>query len=106
MEKIGTWAFLLGVLIAVIAGLVPAWRTPQVIWVLVILGLIVGLLNVKAKEVTEFLVASVAILIVASMGALPALGVTLGTILDNIIAFVGPSAMIVALKAIWDLAED
>lgn len=106
MEKIGTWAFLLGVLIAIVAGFVPAWRTPQVVWVLVLLGLIVGLLNIRAKEVQEFLVASIAVLVVASMGALPALGITLGTILDNIIAFVGPAALIVALKAVWDLAQD
>ncbi len=110
MEKIGTWAFLLGVLIAIVAGLVPNFAQPplsgQVAWVLVILGLVVGFLNIRAKEIQEFLVACVAILVVAGMGGLPPLGRTLGTILTNIIAFVAPAAFLVACRAIWQLAED
>lgn len=106
MEKIGTWAFLIGVLIAVVAGLIPTLPATQVAWVLVILGLVVGFLNVRAKEAQEFLVACIAILIVAGMGGLPPLGRTLGAILTNIIAFVAPAAILVALKEIWALAED
>lgn len=110
MEKIGTWAFLIGVLIAVVAGLVPNFAQPplagQVAWVLVILGLVVGFLNIRAREAQEFLVACATILIVAGMGGLPPLGRTLGTILTNIIAFVAPAAFLVALKEVWHLAED
>jgi hypothetical protein len=110
MEKIGTWAFLIGVLIAVVAGLVPTFSQPplagQVAWVLVILGLVVGFLNIRAREIQEFLIACVAILVVAGMGGLPPLGRTLGTILTNIIAFVAPAAFLVACRAIWQLAED
>jgi hypothetical protein len=110
MEKIGTWAFLIGVLIAVIAGLIPSFSqgtlAGQVAWVLVILGLVVGFLNIRAREAQEFLVACIAILIVAGMGGLPPLGRTLGSILTNMIAFVAPAALLVALRAIWQLAED
>ncbi len=110
MEKIGTWAFLIGVLIAVVAGLIPTFgQQPlagQVAWVLVILGLVVGFLNIRAREAQEFLVACIAILIVAGMGGLPPLGRTLGTILTNMIAFVAPAALLVSLRAIWQLAED
>ncbi len=106
MEKVGTWAFLIGVLIAVVAGLIPTLPATQVAWVLVILGLVVGFLNIKAKEAQEFLVACIALLIVAGMGGLPPLGRTLGTILTNMIAFVAPAALLVALRAVWALAED
>lgn len=106
MEKIGTWAFLIGMLIAVLAGLIPSLPATQVAWVLVILGLVVGFLNIRAREAQEFLVACIAILVVSGMGGLPPLGRTLGTILTNIIAFVAPAAMLVALRAIWQLAED
>jgi hypothetical protein len=106
MEKIGTWAFLIGVLIAIVAGLVPTLATPMTGWVLVILGLVVGFLNIRAKEAQEFLVACVAILVVTGMGGLPFIGRTLGTILANIIAFVAPAAFLVAIRAIWALAED
>lgn len=110
MEKVGTWAFLIGVLIAVVAGLVPAFGQPplatQVAWVLVILGLVVGFLNIRAREAQEFLVACIAILVIAGMGGLPPLGRTIGTILTNIIAFVAPAAILVAIRAIWALAEE
>lgn len=104
MEKIGTWAFLLGVLISIIVGLQPIWRTPAVIWTLIVLGVIVGFLNVKAKEVTEFLVAVIAILIVAAFSGFAELGAIVRTMLSNIITFVAPAALVVALKAVWDLA--
>ena len=104
--KIGHWAFLIGIVLAVIAGLVPQLQTPTVTWILVVLGLIVGLLNITAKEVTEFLVASVALILAADAAAdIIALGVVVSTMLGNIVAFVFPAALIVALKAIWALAK-
>ncbi|MEM4263540.1 MAG: hypothetical protein QW666_01430 [Candidatus Woesearchaeota archaeon] len=104
-SKIGHWAFIIGILLAVVAGLVPAWQTPTVTWILVILGLIIGLLNIQAKETTEFLVAAITLLIVGSAGAIPALGVIVLSILANIVAIVAPAALVVALKAIYALAS-
>ena len=104
-SKIGHWAFIIGILLAIIAGLVPAWQTPTITWILVIIGLVVGLLNIQAKETTEFLVATIALLIVGSAGAIPALGVIVLSILANIVAIVAPAALIVALKAIYALAQ-
>lgn len=104
-SKIGHWAFIIGILLAIIAGLVPAWQTPTITWILVVIGLIVGLLNIQAKETTEFLVAAITLLIVGSAGAIPALGVIVLSILANIVAIVAPAALIVALKAIYGLAQ-
>jgi hypothetical protein len=103
--KIGSWAFILGILISIVAGLIPAWQTTTLVWVLVLLGLVVGFLNITAKETTEFLVATVTLLIIGSAGAIPALGVVILSILANIVAFVAPAALIVALKSIWVLAQ-
>ena len=73
-KKLGSYAFLLVLALAVIAGLFPQLQAGQalttVTWILVILGLIVGLLNVTKRESEGFLVASVALLIVTA--ALPA----------------------------------
>lgn len=104
-SKIGHWAFIIGIILAVVAGLVPAWQTPTITWILVVIGLIVGLLNIQAKETTEFLVAAITLLIVGSAGAIPALGVIVLSILANIVAIVAPAALIVALKAIYSLAQ-
>ena len=104
--KFKHWIFVIGVLLAVLAGLVPQIQTPTISWILVILGLIVGFLNITAKETTEFLVATMALLLVGSAGALPVLGGTILTMLGNIIAFMAPAALIVSLKAIYVLAAD
>ena len=106
MEKIGTWAFLIGVLIAIVAGLVSSLETAVTAWVLVILGLLVGFLNIRGRETQEFLIACVALISVTAIGGIPPLGRVLGTILTNIIAFVAPAAFLVACPAVWQLAED
>ncbi|MEA3429898.1 MAG: hypothetical protein U9R08_01360 [Nanoarchaeota archaeon] len=108
-KKIGSYAFLIVMALAVVAGLFPQLQSGQalvtVTWILVILGLIVGLLNVTKKESEPFLVASVALLLFAA--ALPAVLqiYPLKGILDNMAAFVGPAALLVALKVIYELAE-
>lgn len=106
MEKIGHWAFLLGVALAVLAGLVPQWQTSTMVWTLAVLGLVVGVLNIQARETTEFLVATITLMVVGSAGALPSLGQLVTGVLSNIVAFVAPAAFVVALKALWELAQE
>jgi hypothetical protein len=105
-ERIGEWAFILGVLLAILAGL---FLGPEgwVAALLVALGAVVGLLNVSERETTPFLVASVALLLAGSAGleTLPLIGTFLAPILSNLVAFVAPAAVIVAIKAVYDLAR-
>lgn len=113
-SNIGYYSFLLGILIAIIAGLVAAAgqldqvSTATVILVLVILGLVVGLLNLIEKDVTAFLLAVVALTAVGGtaggLSLIPYIGVPLADIINYIAAFVAPAAVVVALKVIWDLA--
>ena len=105
-HRIGHWAFIVGIGLAILAGIVPQWQTVSMIWTLFVLGLIVGVLNITAREITEFLTASITLLVVGSVGALPALGLMVTSVLANIVAFVAPAALIVALKAIWMLAQE
>lgn len=110
MEKVGELAFLACVVIAVLAGLVAA-TSPWVLVLLVVLGLVVGFLNVSEKETTPFLVASAALIIAgtASFGPIdsvvPGLGSALNNILDYIAVFVAPAAVLVAMKAVYALAS-
>jgi hypothetical protein len=106
-KKMGHYAFVVAVLLAVIAGLVPSLQTDTVIWALVILGLVVGFLNVTAKETTEFLVAVIALMLVGSagLGVIPAVGTIIKAILTNITAVAVPAALVVSLKAIYALAQ-
>jgi hypothetical protein len=95
-----------GVVLALIAGFVPQLQIPTTTWILVLLGLVVGFLNVTARETQEFLIACVAVLIAAGTASnIITLGFVVSTMLSNVVTFVFPAALIVAFKAIWEMAS-
>ena len=71
-EKIGHYSFIGGVVIAVVLGLVPAatlgTASGWLASLLVVLGLIVGFLNVTGKETKEFMMVAVVLIIAAFAG--------------------------------------
>jgi len=64
-------------------------------------------LNVTLKETTEFLITAIALILAGAVnvGSVPVVGDTLRVILGNIVVFVVPAAVLVALRAIWVLAQ-
>lgn len=107
--KYGNWAFIIGVVLAIILGLfgayIPAYAD-VITYIVIILGLIVGFANIAQKESTSFLIAAIALLAVGGAGLqlLPVIGLYIGGILTKIVVFVAPAAIIVALKAVYDLS--
>ena len=113
MEKnMGEWAFLIGFLLAILFGFLPDTWEGAATLVLVVLGLLVGFLNISEKESTPFLVAAAALMITASAGSTLALipPAFLGTFLENAVGkigvFVAPAAIVVAVKSVRSLAKD
>jgi len=110
VNLLGSWAFLIGVIIAILVGLgvwVPT-LTSTVVAVLVLLGLIIGLLTIGAKEVEPFVMASIAFLLAAFIGHDVLAKVTLvnlAGVLDAIIALVVPALVVVALKEVFEIAK-
>jgi hypothetical protein len=116
--KLGVWAFLVGLLLAVVLALVSVFQgqttpAPWAIIVLAVLGVLVGILNVTASEVQRFLVAAIAFLL--SMQSLAAvfyaLGTTgvwggLSTFFNLVSVFMAPAAVVVAIQALYLLARD
>ena len=105
MDKLPSWLFLLGVVIAIVLGLVfPG--SGAVAALLAVIGVVVGLLNITAAEVKQFLIASIALIVAAGgFTLIPLIGEMLGNVLGYIVAMVAPAAVIVALIAIWNLAK-
>ena len=106
VDAVGRWAFLAGVVLAVVLGILgPVTGTWAMI--LVVIGLAVGLLNVADKEVMHFLMSG-AVLILASalggnvMSSLP----YAGSILDALLAIFVPATIIVAVKNVFTLARN
>lgn len=113
-SKLGEWAFIIGVGIAVVIGLFASNLSGNtqgwLVLLLVVLGLVVGLLNVSEREATPFLVAAAALLLTGTTGStlsiIPTVGSYLAGVVEAIAVFVTPAAIVVALKAIQSLAKD
>jgi len=134
MEKVGEYAFIIFVVIAIIGGLYigyvdSTYQTTNVIdpsaysipdklhdtlgifqLILVILGIICGLITITEKEATAFLIAAIALAVVKGATFLPLnylspLGYMAMWIVNFIATFVAPAAIIIAIKAVWALAR-
>jgi hypothetical protein len=113
MSKIGPWAFILGLIISIVAAV-----SGSVFWMLGALGLVVGLLNINDKEINLFLLAGLTFLVSTDalsytlthlVDLIPFVGDWLNFIhplLANVTIFVAPSAGIVALKALYNISKD
>jgi hypothetical protein len=110
LGMIGFWAFIVGLVIAVVVGFMAALGMAgaglmiAVIVILIILGLVIGFLNITAKEILLFLVATIALIVVGGVFA-PLKTFAIGMILDNILALIAtlmaPAAIVAAIKALW-----
>ncbi len=126
MEQIGGYALIGGVIIAILAGIVqnvapgamdPTGVVPWVVLAMVVLGLVVGFLNIKDENTGSFLIAAIALIATSSGGARLVfidqltktfgfgLGTMLQTIVFNIAIFTAPAALVVALKTIYSTAS-
>ncbi len=113
-EKIGGWAFIIGVAIAVIAGFASApineataEAAGYVRLAVVVLGLAVGLINVNSKQTGGFLMATIAVVLIgtANLSVIPMIGSFLHNMVLNVAAFVAPAGLVVALKSVYTYAS-
>jgi hypothetical protein len=116
MAMVGKVAFFVGLILAVVAGLSGTVAdyayTP---FILVVLGLVVGFLNVAEKDVMKLLVALLTLIAVsvlavnASMGVIGSLELVfrgyLTPVLQHFVAFMGAVALVVALKAVIETTK-
>jgi len=119
MEKIARWAFGAFVIIAIVMGLIVGYMrynldpnytnvNGYVTLVLLILGIIVGLISITSKEVTPFLIATIALIVASSISNVWNPLTTIhellydwaATILNYIVAFTAPAAVIIAIKSL------
>ena len=78
-----------------------------VAWVLAILGLIVGFLNVTGEETRTFLLAAIGLILAAtSVQTIPFIGEVLTRIVSNLAVFMAPAVLVVALKSLFETAKD
>jgi hypothetical protein len=113
---IGAYSFLIGVILAVILGFfndVLESTGGMFYTALVIIGLIVGFMNVGDKNSMTFLLASLSLVIIGAVGTNPLLYVpgniyivaVLRNVLVSLMVLFVPATIIVALKTVFAMAK-
>ena len=133
LEEIAKYAFMIFAVVAIVAGLAVGYLAydkhplgfvdPDVadihgyiMLAMMILGIIVGLVSITAKEVTPFLLAAIALIVTGtgvgvwapllSVEALEILYYFATAILTYFVSFAAPAAVIIAAKSIWAIAKE
>lgn len=117
-SKLGEILFLVGVLLALVVGLlagsvaVVQENVAGIYAVLALLGLLVGFMNISPKEATGFLVAAIALLGVSSaltpllqVASLESVAPAITGFLSALAVFVAPAALVVALISVYQMAS-
>ncbi|KAA0001862.1 MAG: hypothetical protein FE048_04780 [Thermoplasmata archaeon] len=126
MKGISSWVFLIGIIIAIVLGLVLGAgssgrvdltddTTAIIAAILGVIGLIAGILailgmgTITKEEVPTFMIATVIILAIGASDVFDGLkwfGDYLMGIVKALGIFIAPLAGLIAIKAIWDIGKD
>lgn len=123
MEEIARWAYILFVIVAIVAGLgvgYMAWDLQDVSQIhgyitlfMLILGIVIGLTSITTKEIQPFLIATIALIVAASANVWSPLYNVHALlyewaqhILIYIVAFAAPAAVIISIKSVLEAAKE
>jgi len=128
MPKIGSWSFIIGIVIALLIGLYEAVTLEDggnffltetggwVAWILAIIGAIVGILavlgrgTITTKEVPNFLIAGIALVVMygvfKGVAITPWIGALFHGVSLSLSIFVAPAVGLLAIKAIYDMGKE
>lgn len=120
-NTVGAWAFLIGVVLAIIIGLsttlipIPALTaySAQIYAILVLLGIFVGFAHFTGKDSQTFLITGAILVIVSKFGLESVTGTLIGigvgdavsSVFGALIALFAPATIIVALKTVFSIAK-
>ena len=127
--KIGSMSFLVGILIALLIGIISAWTKINqgqtlfetsnggaVAWALALIGIIIGALAVfgkgtlTKKEMPGFIIAGIALLVMYGVFKELSIGLGIGALMESVslslAIFVAPAVGILAIWNIWEMGKD
>ena len=118
---IGAWAFLIGVVIALLIGILTSLPNVEIInefnaeiyAILIITGFVVGLMNIGTKDSQAFMIAGAVIVIVSRFGIDSVRGSLIGievariatSIFGALSALFVPVTIIIALKYLFEISK-
>jgi len=107
---LGSWSFLVGLILAILLGLgfTGSYQT-ELLWVVFLLGIVVGLLNITVDEISGFLTSGTVLVLVSflgiQVGIFDAVAPAITNMLKGILTLFVPATIIVALKAVFAFAQ-
>ena len=120
-NSLGAWSFLIGVILAILVGASTSLLSlnsiqsysPQIYGVLVILGIIIGSLNVTGKDTHTFMISGAVLVVVSRFGMDSVTGSLIGIGIGDVVSSVFgallvlfvPATIIVALKTVFSIAQ-
>lgn len=116
---LGAWAFLIGVVVAIVGGVVLSFGysvNPFILTLLALLGLVAGFfVDVNENKGTTFLMVAVSLVIVSFAGQQGIAGVELvgiisigkivSSTLAGLLVLLVPATIVVAIKTLFSLAQ-
>lgn len=103
IKSIGKYAFLLGIVIAVIIGLVPAESMSEwVIWLMILLALVGGWVHISREDETHFIILTIGLALFSrSLNQLPpSVGEGLTSVFDQLATFLGVAIIALVVRNI------
>jgi len=74
---------------------------------LVVLGLVVGFLNIEGREVSQFMMAGTVLVLMGYMGGQTLASISyLASIFNNLLTLFVPATVVVAVKSVFLLARE
>ena len=114
-SMLGSWSFLVGLLLAVLLGVgLTGPYSAQMTWAVFLLGIVIGLLNITSSEASAFLTSGTVLVLVSYLGAnvldtvvVAGLGIDiLVSVLNSVLVLFVPATIVVAVRAVFNLARD
>ena len=109
MGKLGGVVVLVGLILSIVGAFanMPPWFS----MVLIVLGLIAGFFNISDAESRRFLLAAIALVVSAdavhglNFGGLN-IGDKITDVMNNLVVFLSPAVLLVALKSLFATVKD
>ncbi len=115
---VGAWAFLIGVVLALIGGMLSALfghLNTVVLGLLMVLGFVVGFIGVSPNDVQKFLTAAVSLVIVTYAGSAGVrnieflewqIGNVVSSTLGALLVLLVPATIIVAVRSLFSISQE
>ena len=114
---VSAWAFLIGIVLALIGGMLSAIfgdLNPIVLGFLLMLGLVIGFIGVSPNDISKFMTSSVSLVIVSFAGSAGVrnieflswqVGNIVSSTLGALLVLLVPATIVVAIKNLFSISQ-